>query len=34
MFNLHKEETLVDVTAIKEEAREELEDEKDPHKLA
>lgn len=34
MFWLHKEETLVDVTTIKEEGREILEGEKDPHKLA
>ena len=34
MFGLHKEETLVDITTIKEEGRENVEDEKDPHKLA
>ena len=34
MFGLHKEESLVDVTSIKEEAREVPEHEKDPHVLA
>jgi len=36
MFNLHKEESLVDVTTLKEEAAEKpiSPDEQDPHKLA